>query len=248
MNSRTSGLRLLALTLALLAATAAAKEKKKSAGASLADVTKEVKTAISKSDVAATKSALARALQMRPRYQDKKLKSLVTAVGSGVKNKQSEIAIASIEALAAMKIKGSAKMLSGALTVPKKIEDARVDVHLAAIRAAGELGAVESAKSIEKLVMHTDTRIAVAAAEALAGFGGGLDPKPTMKLLGQLAGTLDKLAAAEKKAKSEEAKVSVAKVKAALLQSIGKLSGTESIDSAAALRDWLKKSKKKPKS
>jgi hypothetical protein len=240
-------LRLAVLALALMAATVAAKDKKRS-GDSLADVTKEVKTSVSKGDLAATKAALARALQMRSRYQDKQLKSLVTAVSTGVKHKNPEIAVASIQALAALRVKGSAKSLSGVLSVPRKLEDSRVEVHLAAIRAAGELGQLESAKSLEKLIMHADSRISVAAAEAMAGFGGGLEEKATHKLLGKLAGVLDKLEAAEKKSKKEEDKLRMAKTKAALLQSVGKLAGADSIDSADALRNWLKEAKKQSKS
>ena len=243
MNFRIRGPRLLGLALLLMAATAAAKGKK-SPGDSLAEVTKEVKTSISKGDVAAAKAALARAAQVRSRYQDKKLKGLVSAVGAGVKHKNPEIAVASIEALGAMRIKGSAKSLSGALSVPKKLDDSRVDVHLAAIRAAGQIGEFESANALEKLLVHADSRISVAAAEAMAGFAGGLESKAIRKLLGKLAGTLDKLDAAEKRAKKEEDKLRIAKTKAALIQSVGKLAGSESIDSADALRKWLKESQK----
>ena len=101
MRFRIRGTHLLALALALMPATAAAKEKKP-AGDSLADVTKEVKTSISKGDVTAAKAALARALQVRSRHPDKKLKGLVSAVGVGVKHKNPEIAVASIQTLASL--------------------------------------------------------------------------------------------------------------------------------------------------
>ena len=63
-------------------------------------------------------------------------------------------------------------------------------------------------------------------------------------MLGRIAGLLDKLEAAEKKAKKEDDQLRIAKTKAALLQSVGKLTSSESIDSAAALRKWLKESQK----
>jgi len=248
MKAPNRGLRFLPLILVCLAVTAFAKEKDKPTGDSLAEVTKQVKTAVAKGDVAAAKAAFARALQTRPRFKDKKLNSLVAAVGSGAKHKNTELALAAIETLGGMKVKGSSKQLAPLLSVPKKVDEERLEVHLAAIRATGQISDPDSAKSLDKLILSPNEKVAVAAAESMEGFAGGLDTKVTNKQLGQLATTLEKLEASEKKAKKDEDTARIATVKSALLKSVQKMAGSETIDSSAALRGWLKEQKKEKKS
>ncbi|MHC4953170.1 MAG: hypothetical protein ACYTGZ_04715 [Planctomycetota bacterium] len=237
------------LCVALPAAPAVAKGsgKGKAKTEKKADVLKEtvkqINEALSKKDATAAKAAFARAKGIQPNYESKKLGPVVNAIGKGVAHKDPVIALAAVDTLGAMRVKGSSKSLGKLISPPAKVTLDRVLLHVAAIAAAGLIHDKESQKPLAKAMLHTNKEIAVAAANAFAGFGS-IDPKPRKALMKSLIKALGDL---EKKAKSgrkEEDKERAKAVAEALNNSLAALAGSKGPTTSKEWSAWLKQQAK----
>ncbi len=207
----------------------------------LEQVTQDLKTALRNDDSVAVANVLARAVEVRWKVQDDKLDELLQLVGAGIKHKDPAIASVSIRTLAEMRVPGSAGYLDCRLAVPDKVGATYWDVHLAAIRAAGELHERESISPLLKLVEHPKLDMAVAAAGALGRYGA-LVPKERMKLIQRVANKLGKFE--KKKPRGMQDRIRVDRVKTALIECVRCLTRNCDLESAADVRAWLREVKK----
>lgn len=207
----------------------------------LEQVVRDLKTAMRKDDSVAAAKALAQAAELRWKVEDDKLEPLVQVVGAGIKHRDPTIASVSIRTLAQMRIPGSAGYLDCRLAVPDKVGATYWDVHLAAIRAAGELHERESISPLLKLVEHPKLDMAVAAAGALGRYGA-LVPKERLKLIRRVANKLGKFE--KKKPRGMQERIRVDRVKTALIECVRRLTRNCDLESAADVRAWLREVKK----
>jgi len=227
--------------LGLMAAAVFAKPKEEDP---VKGLVKEIQSAVGKGDAAAARAAFERAVKMRPGHDDKKFQPVAKAVAKAAGHKDADLAKGAVETLGKLKVKGSAKLLGRLLSPPAKVADDRAEIYMAAIKAAGEIHDDASMKTLEKLVLHRNAGFAVAGAEALAGYTY-LDPKPRTAMLGRLVKTLGQLEKSAARAKDEEDKASVARVRGALLGSMNVLARKDGLATAAEWSKWLKEEAKK---
>lgn len=231
---------LLAAVVALAALPAAAKEKQVDA---LKETIDQIKSAVGKGDVAAAHAAFARAVSIRGSYEPKKLAPLAAAIGKGVGHKSQEIALAAVETLGQLKLEGTSKQLGKLLAPPAKVSEDKVGIHVAAIKAAGEIHDGQSLKALEKLLEHPHGAVAAAGAEAFAGYRN-MEEKPRLSLVKKLVGSLDKLDKRIEKEKDETKRGDVEKVRDALNTALAALSRNETAKTVDEWEAWLKEQKK----
>jgi len=207
----------------------------------LTGVVQEIKAALKKGDSIAAANALAKAAELRWKYEDEKLEPLLNVIGAGIKHKDPTIASVSIRTLAQMRVPGSSSYLNCRLAVPQKVGATYWDTHLAAIQAAGEIHERESISRLLKLVEHPKLDMAVAAATALGRYAA-FAPKERMKLIQRVAGTLAKFE--KKKPRKMQDKIHVEKVTKALIDCVRKLTRNGDLASASDVRTWLREAKK----
>lgn len=240
-----SGRTLLGLVaVAVLAAPLAAKPKKEAKdGDPVKEAATQITKALAKNDASAARAALSHAESLRDSYDDKKLAPVAKAIGKGVKHKDEQIAMAAIETLGKLKIRGSGKLLGKLISPPAKVKDDKVGLHQAAIRAAGSIHDPETLKTLEKLLSHSNPDIATTAAEALVGYKV-LDLKPKGALLKRLVAALAKL---EKTAtsKNDEIRERTEKVATALAATLTALTGKEGLTKSEEWSAWLKEQNKR---
>jgi hypothetical protein len=212
----------------------------------LKETVKQVKAAIGKGDLTAAKAAFARAESLRPNYDDKKIAPLVQAIAKGVTHKDTQLALASVETVGKLRSEGSGKLLSALLRPPAKGKDEKMALHLAAIRATGMVHDIGSQKGLEKLLAEPRATIGVTAAEALRGYKA-LDAKPRFALMKRLCKTLDGLEKKIAKTKDPVARTGPERVRTALVETLGELSGGASATTAAEWKQWLKEAEKTEK-
>ena len=202
-----------------------------------------VKNAVDRSDLGSARSAFARAAELRPKYDAKKFAPLVQAVAKGVSHKDQEFSLAAVEALGELKFPGSGKHLHALLKPPAEEDKDRLSIHLAAIRAVGSIHDSASMKLLEKLLVGKRADSAAAAAQALVGYRN-LDRKPRYGLMNRLVKVLEGLEKKIEKAGSDEARKDPARVRAALVETLGRLGDGASEDTAAGWTKWIRASKK----
>jgi HEAT repeat protein len=203
----------------------------------LKQVVKDLKAALKDAEYVAVASALTRAAELRWKVEDKKLGPLLRVIGVGIKHEEPTIALASIRTLAEMQVPGSSRYLKPRLAVPTKLGATYWDVHLAAIRAAGELHERESISPLLKLVEHPKADMALAAAEALGQYRG-LVPKERKKLIRRVADKLGRLET--KKPKGILDRTRIDRVKKTLIECVWSLTGDRTLASAREVRVWLR--------
>ncbi|MHC4970955.1 MAG: HEAT repeat domain-containing protein [Planctomycetota bacterium] len=207
----------------------------------LKQVVKGLKVALKDGDYVAVTNALTHAAELRWKVEDKKLGPLLRAIGTGIKHEAPAIASASIHALAEMRVPGSSRYLNPRLAVPTKVGATYWDVHLAAIRAAGEFRESGSISRLLKLVEHPKEEMALAAVEALGQYGSLL-LKERKKLIRNLA---NKLAKFEKtKPKGMQERIRVERVKKTLVESVRSLTGDSKVANSREARAWVHKAGK----
>jgi HEAT repeat protein len=204
----------------------------------LKQVVQDLKEAFKDGDYVAVTNALTKAVELRWKVEDKKLGSLLRMIGTGIKHETPAIALASIHALAEMRVPGSSRHLNPRLAVPKKVGATYWDVHLAAIRAAGTFHESRSISRLLKLVEHPTEDMALAAARALGQYGS-LVIQERKKLIKHLA---NKLAKFERtKPKGMQDRIRVEKVTKALVESVRSLTGDSKLTSSREARAWVYK-------
>jgi len=203
------------------------------------EVVQDLKAAFKDGGHAAVTNALAQATELRWKIEDKKLEKLLRVIGVGIKHEDAIIASASIRTLVEMRVPGSSRYLNPRLAVPTKVGSTYWEVHLAAIRAAGEFQELGSISRLLKLVEHPTADMAAAAAEALGQYGS-LVPKERKKLIRSLANALAKFE--KKKPKGMQDKARIERVTKTLIESARSLSGDRKLASARDVRLWLRKS------
>ncbi|MHC4970900.1 MAG: HEAT repeat domain-containing protein [Planctomycetota bacterium] len=204
-------------------------------------VVQDLKTAFKNGDSVAAANALATAAEVRWKYEDEKLEPLLQVIGTGIKHKDPTIASVAARTLALMRVPGSSGYLTCRLAVPAKVGATYWDVHLAAIRAAGELHERESISPLLKLVEHPKLDMAVAATAALGQYAA-LVPKERLKLIQRVAGKLGKFE--KKKPKKMQDQIRVDRVKKALIDCVRRLTRNCDLESASDVRTWLREAKK----
>jgi hypothetical protein len=227
----------------VLTSPLAAKPKKKNGGDPVKEAATQVSKALAKNDAAAVQAALTHAESLRQSYDHRKFAPVVKAIGRGVTHKNPQIAMAAIESLGRLKVRGSGKLLGRLISPPAKVKEERVELHQTAIRAAGSIHDPETLKTLEKLLFHTNGDIAITAAEALVGYKV-LDEKPKAALVKRLVTALGKLekAAASKK---DEVRERAERVGGALATTLSGLTGKEGLVKSADWAAWLKEQKKR---
>ena len=207
----------------------------------LAEVCQEIKAALKEGDSIAAANALAKATELRWKYEDEKLEPLLSVVGAGIKHKDPTIASVSIRTLAQMRVPGSSSYLNCRLAVPQNVGATYWEAHLAAIQAAGEIHERESISPLLKLIEHPKLDMAVAAATALGRYAA-LAPKERMKLIRRVAGALAKFE--KKKPRKMQDQIHVERVTKALIDCVRKLTRNADLASASDVRAWLREAKK----
>ncbi|MHC4136992.1 MAG: hypothetical protein ACYS0K_18705 [Planctomycetota bacterium] len=207
----------------------------------LEGVVQEIKAVLKKGDSIATANALAKAAELRWKYEDEKLEPLLKVIGAGIKHKDPTIASVSIRTLAQMRVPGSSGYLSYRLAVPPKVGARYWDAHLAAIRAAGEFHERESISPLVKLVDHPKLDMAVAAAAAMGRYAA-LEPRERLKLIRRVADTLGRFE--KKRPRKMQDQIHVDRVKKALIDCVRKLTRNSDLASASDVRTWLREAKK----
>jgi hypothetical protein len=236
------------LALTLLCVPSAAEDKKKppaKKGDPLKELVQQLGAAFGKGSMPEVKAALARAQELRGNYDDKKYAAVAKAVAKGFGHKQPDIAIEAVTVFGQLNVKGSSKSLGKLLSPPAKIPDAKLPLHIAAIRAAGAIHETATLKTLEKTLTHPHPKIGATAAEALTAYRS-LDEKPRYALAKRLLKTL---AGLEKKAASskEQEKAAAEPVRAALVETLRGLTGESDLNTAAHFEKWLKTAGKKSK-
>jgi len=203
------------------------------------EVASEISQAIGKNDIAAAKAAFARAQALRDKYDDKKFAPVFKAIGKGLTHKENELALGAIETLGKLKGKGTSKLLGKLLSPPNKVPTDKLNLHVAAFVAAGEIADPDSTKTLEKALSHPVPEVASAAAAAFAGFRS-LETKPRTALVQRLVKELDKLEKKANAGKDEELKGKYHKVAGDLNESLGKLTGHTGPSTADDWEKWIK--------
>lgn len=221
-----------------VAATASSRAQEEGAG-DLKEAVKEVQGAIGKGDEAALKVALASAEGLRESLDDKKLQPLVAALGKGTTHRSNGIALACIEMLGKLKVQGSSKQLGKLFAPPAKVAADKRAIHVAAIKAAGEIHDAAALKALEKLLAHKDAEMAAAGAAALSGYRT-LEAKPKLALVKRLVKTLEKLEKTIANAKKDEERDHAGKVRDALVESLQAITGREGLSTAEEWSGYLK--------
>jgi len=201
-------------------------------------VVKDLKAAFKDGGHVAVTNALTQAAELRWKVEDKKLGKLLRAIGVGIKHENPTIALASIRTLVEMRVPGSSRYLNPRLAVPTKVGSTYWDVHLAAIRAAGELHEPGSISRLLKLVEHPKADMGAGAAEALGQYGS-LVPKDRKKLIRSVANALAKLE--KKKPKGMQDQDRIKRVTKTLIESVRSLTGDRKLASARDVSVWLRK-------
>jgi HEAT repeat protein len=207
------------------------------------EVIQDLKEAFKDGDRDAVTNTLTQAVELRWKVEDKKLGRLLRAIGVGIKHEDAIIASASIRTLVEMQVPGSSRYLNSRLAVPNKVGAMYWEVHLAAIRAAGELHELGSVSRLLKLVEHPKADMGAAAAEALGQYRS-LVPKERKKLIRSVANALAKLE--KKKPKGVQDKTRIERVTKTLIESVRSLSGDRKLATSRDVRLWLRKSGKPP--
>lgn len=184
------------------------------------------------------RAGVARARNLRGRYVDKDFEPIVRALGDVVKHENEEIALLAIEALGEFKNRGSGRYLADYVKAPKTVYLKEMPLYVAAIKAAGSIHDHETLDDLEKLLGHEQTRIGVAAAEALAHYRV-LDRKPRLVLIRRLATGLERLEQAEAKAETGKRKKHFGQVRVALRDTLRQMTFRRKLETAADVRRWL---------
>ena len=203
---------------------------------------KDLNAAIGKGDVAQTQAALARATELSKTHPPKKFAPVAAAVGRGVAHKNSAIALASVDALGAMRVRGSSKSLTKLLAPPAKGPGDKRALYVAAIRAAGSIADKGALKALQKCVSHPDKEIAGEAAKAFAGYRAWDEKKldPLVKSLISSLGKFEKLKG-DKKTPAATAAIE------GLNESLASLTGGTAPMPAKEWTAYVKKKKKEAK-
>ena len=205
----------------------------------LKQLVKDLNDAAKAGDTAAFDACIAKAEELKGSMDEKKFDPVVKAIGKVTGHKDEGMAAAAIGALGKLKVKGSSKLFGKQVAPPAKVAEEKLPVHLAAIRAAGEIQDEESVKGLLNNLDHAMPEIATASAEALALFKG-LEAKDRLDLLGDLIKELEKLERKVAGAKQEEAKAAADKVRAAVGAALHGLTGKEGVSTAEDWEKWLK--------
>lgn len=209
------------------------------------ETAKQIESALQNNDFIAVRTGFARAKALKDRYAPKKFAVVVKAIGGGIKHKNPKIVYGAIETLGQLQMKGSSRFLSDLLEPPDRIEEEALPLHIAAVKACGEIQDPESTGPLAKLLHHYEMPLATEAAKSLMRYWT-LDKKPRLALIRKL---VDHLARLEKKAAEAEEEIDRLKadhVRKALLNTMRRLCGTVKVDDAEGVKAWLKKSKKAP--
>ena len=221
-----------------------ADKKEKKGPQALPAVVAEVQAAIKAADTMALAEACKRAHDLRADVSAEQYEPLVRAFAKGAKHKQGGVALLCIKAIGESEYPGASRYVQFLLSPPKNPKENRYRLHLAAIAAAGSLHETASLRSLENLVQHPTTELAVASTKALARYSV-VERKTRLGLIRRLADSLGRLEA--KRAKTAVAKQHVATVRESLRDCLRKLTSELSIETAADARKWLRKEQTGPK-
>jgi hypothetical protein len=228
-------------TLALLGLVAVALPAEVMAGPE--EAARAIRAAIHDGNYVALGPACERAKELRSVHAEAELKPVVQALSEGVKSRDTSIALLSVKTLGELRIAGSCACLRALLTPPSRPSAARARLHIAAIEAAGAIGDSHCVLKLQKLVIHADTEIAVAAADAL-GTVEGLDDESRHKVVTHLANLLGRLEL--RRPVTEVDKVHVAVVKDSIVGCLRKLTGQADLETPDDFRSWVRDSARKP--
>ncbi|MHC4550917.1 MAG: hypothetical protein ACYTEZ_19355 [Planctomycetota bacterium] len=233
----------LLLGLAACAALAVARPRN---GDPVKETGKQIASALAKGDLDALRAGFERAEELRPNYHDQQFTAVAKAIGKGVTHKDPQIALAAMEMLGKLKVRGSGRLLAPLISPPPQVKEKRLPLHQAALRAAGSIHDPETLRTIEKVVLHTNPDLAVVAAEALAGYKV-LDEKPKTALLKRLVSALAKLEKKAAYAKDEKSRGAAEGVGGAVAAALSTLTGKEGLVKSAEWTAWLKAQRKQAK-
>ena len=206
---------------------------------------RQMKAAAKAGDLDAAKSAFASAETYR---QDaKSSKRLASAIGSCIKASQKKhvaLAIAALDSLGKLQVPNSARQILPLLKAPKKVAYERVGLHLVAIRTAGKLHQAGSMSSLEKLLTHRSTDLAVAAANALGQYRV-LEERPRTKLVERLVRMLNVYERKRATVKTHDRRNHYDKVAGNLIGCLADLTNNPVATTASDWTAWLKSEKKR---
>ncbi len=212
---------------------------------SVADIVRQMKAAVKARDLEAAKAAFASA--QAHKQHAKSAVRLASAIGSCIKSshkKQSSFAIAAMESLGELQAPGSARQLLFLLKAPKRVAYERVGLHLVAIRVAGKLHDASSMPTLEKLLNHGSTELAVAASGALAEYRL-LETQPRIKLIERLVRVLSGYEKKRARIKTHDRRNHYDKVSGYLIACLSNLSDNPVATTASDWAIWLKSEKKR---
>lgn len=232
-------LALLAAWLVICAPAAIAEEAE-----DLDATVRKLTRALSQGNYAAVTETLNRSIELYPALGDEKFEPLLRLIAKGVSHRDTSIATESVRTLGKIRYPGSSRYLNRLLNVPRKVSQERWNLYLVAIKTAGVLHEPGSVSDLNKLIGHDRSEFAVAAAKALAEYSANkIDERiPVVHRLATTLGRLEK-----KRAKTTTQKVHLEVVKAALVDTIRKVSGDAKLKVANDARAWVREQERKLK-
>jgi hypothetical protein len=195
------------------------------------------------SDLVLAKAALdeAKALATRLEFPEPRA-TLAEAVGACIRQnarRSPGVTLLALDALGEMGVDGSTKLLGSLLRPPAKMQPGFDRVYLDAIRVVGELHEPVGVRPLLKLLRHKNTDVAVAAANALAGYAA--EPAAErLALLGKLNRELGSFERKYRRSKQFDQRDAANRVKTHLRAAMSRIAKESAATTSAEWSKWLR--------
>jgi len=211
---------------------------------SLAAATGELEVALGARLPAEATTAIGRIQAAYPKGAEGEQKAAVAALGKAAGDKDLRVRHAAIAALGALKAKGSSRHLVRWLNPPKQLKEEMPTTYVEALRACGEIADPATLDDVLELSDHPSLEIAVAATEAVGGFGA-LPVGRRKALAFDMVDRLRMLTTPSRRADyGPEAEARRSGLSAAILSALRRLTGLK-YESPNGWIDWKERSKNK---
>jgi len=201
-----------------------------------------LETALGQEDVAAAAAALAAIPGLYASGTEDAQKAAVAVIGKAVRSDDLRLRHGAFAALAAMKVKGTSRLLGRWLDPPNRFKDEIPPSYVEAIRAAGAIADANTVNGLVKLADHAELTLAEEATRALGGFHT-LPVKRRKELAFDLIDRLERLAAKQRRKGSPEVYERKIRLAVATVQALQALTG-QKLETVEGWRGWQEKAEK----
>jgi len=207
----------------------------------LDEVAQAIKAAVDDGNYVALDTACTRARELAAAVPVDELDAVVHALGDGVKSRDVSITLLAVKTLGDLGTPAAWTYLSRLLSPSRRPDSDELKVHLAAIEAAGAIGSRDFVLRLQKLILHDDTQIAVAAATALGGLDR-LEERERIALVWKVANQLGRMEL-RRPAKHVD-KIHLGVVKSAIVDCLRQLTKEPELETADDFRDWAREAER----